>query len=277
MAKPFIKVCGGKRQLLPELRRLMPKQFGDYREPFCGGAALFFDIQSAGRFHHLSDANERLIRCYAGVANEIEDVIALLKQYPYEPEFFNRMRALDIDAARADAIVAAWYIYLNRTCFNGLYRVNRAGRFNVPFGRYTNPTICDEENLRACSTALRLATVERVDFRRVADYVGRNDFCYFDPPYWPASKTANFTAYTAGGFGPQDQTDLRDTAIDLIDQGAHVLLSNADVPAVRELYRDKRFIIVPVEARRNVNSVASKRGRVGELLIRSAYDVSDDG
>ena len=165
----------------------------------------------------------------------------------------------------SDWVAAARFIYLNRTCFNGLYRVNKKGMFNVPFGAYTNPTICDEENLRAVSEALRGTKIISANFEATLETAKRGDVVYCDPPYLPVSITANFTTYTVGGFGLVDQTRLRDVAKALDARGVHVLLSNSDTPLVRKLY--KGFRIEEVQAPRRVNSKAGKRGNVGELLI----------
>jgi len=159
-------------------------------------------------------------------------------------------------------------IYLNKTCFNGLYRVNKSGGFNVPFGSYKNPTICDEENLRACSAALAPAVIRASGFWVTVADVERGDFVYFDPPYVPVSKTSNFAAYTAAGFGPKDQERLRNLALSLKRRGVHVLISNSGTEAVRELYSDKDFLIEEVQARRSINSKGKGRGAVKEYLIR---------
>jgi DNA adenine methylase len=261
--RPFIKWVGGKRQLLPAIERLVPKTYRAYHEPFLGGAALFFHLLPQRAY--LTDLNERLIRTYRGVRDACEKVIRLLRSYPHEKEFFLRFRAIDIDAA-SDAEVAAWFIYLNRTAYNGLYRVNRRNVFNVPFGNYTNPTICDVETLRACSLALRGVALEKSDFARVLDRASEGDFVYFDPPYVPRSVTSSFTSYTSDGFGMDEQRKLRDIARTLKHRGVHVLVSNSSATAVRELYED--FEQMEVGASRMVNCKADGRGKVTELLIR---------
>jgi DNA adenine methylase len=269
--KPILKWCGGKRQLLPQIYKAM-KSFspeGHYYEPFVGGGALFFDLRAGGwrDAATLGDANERLVRTYIGVRDDVEEVISALSKGKYEKAFFLRERARHIDTAADDAEVAAWMIYLNRTCFNGLYRVNKKGQFNVPFGRYTNPTICDAEGLRAASKALKKTKIVDWDFEKTVKSAEKGDFVYFDPPYVPVSATADFTKYTAGGFGDDDQIRLRDCAIVLKLRGVHVVLSNADCPRVWQLYGASIFKVTRVEARRNVNSKGSARGAVGELLI----------
>ena len=263
-AKPFLKWVGGKRQLLPVIALLVPPKFGTYYEPFLGGGALFFALRPKRAW--LTDANERLVRAYRGVRDGHESVARALRLYPHSLDFFQGMRELKIDNME-DGDVAAWLIYLNKTCFNGLYRVNKANRFNVPFGRYTNPKICDAENLLACSAALSNAHLECGDFEAVVNGAKRGDFVYFDPPYVPISVTSDFTSYTKGGFDVADQIRLRDVARGLKKRGVHVLLSNSSAPIVRELY-GKGFEIIEVSATRRVNSKASARGAVTELLIR---------
>jgi DNA adenine methylase len=262
--RPFLKWAGGKRQLLAELLRHVPRSYGRYLEPFVGGGALFFALRP--RRAILADVNERLIRAYKGVRDNVDDVVGLLRSYPYEPGFFYRMRDVDIDA-RSDAEVAAWFVYLNKAGFNGLYRVNRRNKFNVPFGRYTNPTICDEVALRACSAALAGTELLTLDFEVVCARAKPGDFVYFDPPYVPLSTTSSFTSYTSHGFGPEQQTRLRDAARALKERQVNVLLSNSSAPLVRHLYADG-FESLEVSATRAVNSKASGRGALIELVIR---------
>lgn len=261
--RPFLKWAGGKRQLLRELIRHVPKGCSRYFEPFVGGGALFFQLQP--RKAVLADVNRRLIRTYKGVRDDVEDIIRLLKTYPHQKKFFYELRQVDVDK-RTNAEVAAWFIYLNRTGFNGLYRVNRKNRFNVPFGRYENPTICDEETLRACSRALAGTKLLVSDFEAVTAGAKRGDFVYFDPPYMPLSVTSSFTSYTSTGFGREEQTRLRDVALALKERGVSVLLSNSSTPFVRDLYRDG-FQLVEVSATRLVNSKVSGRGAIAELVI----------
>jgi DNA adenine methylase len=262
--RPFLKWAGGKRQLLPALLPRIPPRFRTYFEPFVGGGALYFALQPGRAV--LADTNARLIRTYRGLRDDVDRVVALLKTYPHDADFFYRTREEDIDT-RSDARVAAWFIYLNRIGYNGLYRVNRENRFNVPFGRYVNPTICDEENLRACARALQGVELRIADFDEALRGVRRGDFVYFDPPYVPASPTASFTAYTSAGFGPPDQVRLRDLARRLKRRGVHVLLSNSATDFVRELYADD-FDLEEVPATRAVNSRGSRRGAVPELVMR---------
>ena len=281
--KPFVKWVGGKRQLLPHLRQLIPYDClnagASYFEPFVGGGALFFDTfphLHAGHGHiFLSDTNTRLIATYRAIKNDPEAVIDLLRQYPYEREFFNGIRAQEIDG-QEDVKVAAWFIYLNHTCFNGLYRVNKNGQFNAPFGKYTNPTICDADNIRACSRALTGTTLLSLDFVEMCMNAKSGDFCYFDPPYVPLTVTSSFTSYTQDGFGLKDHERLRDTAVRLKEAGVHVVVSNSNSPIVRELYENRGFLLEEVQARRSVNSNAEKRGNISELLIhyRGHYETA---
>ena len=267
-AKPFIKFCGGKRQLLPELRRSLPAAFKHYYEPFIGGGALFFDLRASGWAgpSTLGDANERLVRTYLGVRNDVEEVIRLLKLRKYEKSAYLRARASNPELFGDDVEVADWFIYLNKTGFNGLYRVNSKGQFNVPFGRYDNPTICDAPGLRAAAHALRKTKFLIGDFEKTVKSAERGDLVYCDPPYAPVNATSDFTSYTKDGFDGKDQERLRDCALKLKARGAHVILSNADVPLVRKLY-GKGFNLRKVSARRAINSKATSRGAVGEVII----------
>jgi len=269
VARPFLKWVGGKRGLIPTLKANAPGEFHRYHEPFVGGGALFFHLahqKTLPRGAVLSDNNERLIRAYQGVRDAVEDVIGHLKGYPHEKDFYLRMRQTPIDKS-SHAEVAAWLIYVNRTGYNGLYRVNQRNQFNVPFGSYENPTICDAENLRACARALAGVELRCEPFDLVAERADRGDFVYFDPPYVPLSATSSFTSYTAGGFGVSHQKKLADVARSLKRRGVHVLISNSSAPLVRELY-DDGFATVEVKAARSVNSKADGRGKVVELLMR---------
>ncbi len=266
-ARPFLKWPGGKRALVPELAARTPATFGRYFEPFVGGGALFFELARRGPLRAaLSDVNARLIRTYQAVRDRVEDVIRVLRACPHDRAFFKHLRARDIDAAD-DVHLAAWFIYVNRTGYNGLYRVNQKGRINVPFGAYTRPTVCDAANLRACSFALAGAELRCEPFELATARARRGDFVYFDPPYIPLSPTASFTAYTAEGFGPEQHARLAAHARTLKSRGVRVLLSNSSAPLVRQLYRDG-FELAPVEARRNINSRGRARGTVTELVIQ---------
>lgn len=276
-ALPFIKWAGGKRRLVPELLRRSPERFGAYHEPFVGGGALFFGLAAqreargldpAEPWAHLSDTNARLIRTYRAVRDDVEGLIARLRDYAeaHDRDHYYEVRALDVDAMEDDSDVGAWFIYLNKTGFNGLYRVNRKGGFNVPMGRYKNPRVCDDDNLRAASRVLQGATLHQESFDRVLDRAQPGDLVYFDPPYVPASATSSFVSYTKHGFDIADQERLRDVARDLKAADVAVLLSNSDTPPVRSLYR-RGFVARQVMMTRAINSKASRRGAVPELII----------
>jgi DNA adenine methylase len=271
-AHPFLKMVGGKTVLLPEILTRLPAKISTYYEPFVGGGAVFFALAAEGRFKRavIGDANRELMHTYFSLSCSSTAIIRSLKRHTKEHSeaHFYEVRAID---KCSPVERAARMIYLNRTCFNGLYRVNKAGRFNVPFGRYTNPKICDEENLLAVAETLYRVPFEdyrvdyALDFEKTVLPAKRGDVVYMDPPYAPLSPTANFTTYTSGGFTLEDQTRLRDVAKNLVERGVHVLLSNSDTPLVRKLYRG--FKIEEVQAPRRVNSKGGKRGNVGELLI----------
>lgn len=263
-AVPYLKWAGGKRSMLRHLLPLIPASYGTYHEPFVGGGALFFALQPKKAV--LSDVNRRLVRSYVAVRDDVGTVIELLKTYPYEKEFFLRMRGAQIDE-QSDADVAAWLTYLNRTCFNGLYRVNRDNVFNVPFGRYVNPTICDEQNLRACSAALQGVALAHASFERILERAVADDFVYFDPPYLPISATSSFTGYSPDGFGLRDHERLRDAARELKARSVHVMISNSAAPAIRDLYAEG-FEVSEVLASRAINANGEGRGKIPELIIR---------
>jgi DNA adenine methylase len=266
--RPFLKWVGGKTQLLEQLAPFIPPTFRRYYEPFVGGAALFFDLRSRRPEMpaFLRDVNEELVSCYAAVRDDVEGVIRALRDHRYESDHYYAVRAqrpADLDLARR----AARTIFLNKTGYNGLYRVNRSGQFNVPFGRFTKPLFCDVENLRACSRALRGVSVEHGGFEGVLKHARKGDFVYFDPPYVPLSPTSDFTAYIPGGFGHPEQRKLAKVFAKLARRGVHVLLSNSDTPLVRELYG--AFRIETVFASRSVNSNAARRGKLAEVVVRS--------
>jgi DNA adenine methylase len=272
LPKPFLKWAGGKTQILPELLSRLPRCFAGYHEPFVGGGALFFALARIGRLAAgvtLSDVNPALIDAYAGVRDHVGEVIAILGARRNDADEFYRVRAQD-PAALPAAERAARIVYLNRTCFNGLYRENRSGRFNVPFGRYKAPRICDEAVLRAASAALRGVDLAPRPFEAVLERARPGDLAYFDPPYDPVSATASFTAYARGGFGAVDQERLRDVARELAGRGVHVLLSNSATPLIRGLYGDADvFRVAAVSAVRAINSRGDRRGPVREVIVRA--------
>ena len=275
MAKPFLKWAGGKTALLPQLLEAAPEQIGTYYEPFLGGGALFFALQEEGRFQRavLSDSNKELINAYIQVRDNVQGLIRALNvhQRKYraaddQAEYYYTIRAKKLTCSLGGA---ANLIFLNKTCYNGLYRVNSKGGFNVPHGRHKNPTICNEDNLLAASEALQGVELFVADFSTAPRTAGLGDFVYFDPPYVPVSETSYFTAYTANEFGAEEQSRLAATAETLAERGSSVVLSNSGHPAVAAMYRHECFDLAHVEARRNINANAARRGVVREFLIRS--------
>jgi DNA adenine methylase len=271
VASPIVKWVGGKTKLLPELLARIPEHYHRYYEPFAGGAALFFRL--APRRAVLADSNPDLIGLYTAVANDVNAVIRRLEAHrdQHDEAHYYEMRARwnDRDAQWSTPERAAAFIYLNKTCFNGLWRVNRAGAFNVPIGRYTDPPICVPDALRAASAVLARAELRRCDYRAAVRDARAGDFLYFDPPYDPVTTTANFTSYTADAFGPDEQRALAATARELVARGCQVMLSNSDTPFIRSLY--KGFRVDRVKCPRAINSNAAKRGDVDELIITGGY------
>ena len=260
--RPFLKWVGGKTQILHTLLDTIPRFGGTYHEPFLGGGALFFQLRPDKAV--ISDLNEELINCYEMVRDDPEGLINLLSEYIYDKKFYYDMRQknpLEMSGLHR----AARMIYLNKTGFNGLYRVNSKGIFNVPFGRYRNPLICDEANLRGCAVALKTARIECRSFESVLDVAQKGDLVYFDPPYIPLSKSAYFTAYEKGGFGMANQELLSRVFSELDQKGVFVILSNSDVPWIDDAYQP--FNIRRIKALRMVNSDSSRRGKVGEVLV----------
>jgi len=296
-ARPLLKWAGGKRQLLPVLRRFYPARFNRYWEPFLGSAAVFFDLHARGLVHTggatLADNNPDLIACYRVVRDHPKQVIAELHRLAHDHEQlgathyydvrnnrFNAQRAALRASANGGELVyspalAAMFIYLNRTGYNGLFRLNASGEFNVPAGRYAKPRICDEANLRRVSDALARTSVslEEQRFEAVVDMARAGDFLYFDPPYAPLSKTARFTSYTAEGFDLDDQKTLRDVLITLATRSCHVVMSNSTAPEIEELYEGNDEVKAAglrchrVPARRAINSNGTRRGVVEEYII----------
>jgi DNA adenine methylase len=270
--KPFVKWVGGKRQLLSQFRRLNlypPEKFnvatGSYFEPFVGGGAVFFDLLPEKGF--LSDMNKELVTTYNVIKNDVEKLIVSLKKHKTDKEYFLEIRAQDPNSL-TDLDVASRFIYLNRTCFNGLYRVNSKGGFNVPFGKYQNPLICDEDNLKKVSKALKGIDIKHQDYKEVLKKAKKGDFIYFDPPYYPVSKTASFTSYTKEAFLDKEQLELRDTFLELGKRGCFVMLSNSDTPFINKIYSGHKGVrINKVEAGRAINSKGSGRGKITEVLI----------
>jgi DNA adenine methylase len=270
--KPFVKWVGGKRQLLTQFRLMNlypPEKFdtknGRYFEPFVGGGAVFFDLLPETAY--LSDLNNELVITYNVIKNDVENLIKLLKKHKLDKEYFLKIRSQNPEKL-SDINTASRFIYLNRTCFNGMYRVNSKGGFNVPFGKYENPLICDENNLRKASKSLKNVEIKKQDYKEVLKKAKKGDFVYFDPPYYPVSKTASFTSYTKESFLDKEQIELRDTFVELHKRGCFVMLSNSDTPFINKIYSEPKGLrITKVQAGRAINSDASKRGKITEVLV----------
>ena len=265
-AKPFIKWVGGKTQLLPELTSRIPDDFSKYFESFIGGGALFFHLQPEQST--LIDINEELTNAYTIIKYKTDELIADLRKHIYEKDYYYQIRNVDRTEEYkhwSDVRRASRLIYLNKTCFNGLYRVNSRGEFNTPIGRYKNPKIVDEINLRACSQALRKAEIVNGSFLEVEERVSSNDFVYFDPPYAPLNATSNFTGYSQKGFDSQMQLDLRDLCDRLNNKGVRFMVSNSNAPLILDLYQN--YKIEFVYASRAINSKGNKRGKIPEVLV----------
>ncbi len=274
LPRPFLKWAGGKRQLLSELmpRINAAEPFERYHEPFVGGGALFFELTRLNKLEereaHLSDQNEHLADAYCGLREDVEGLIELLFEHKrqHSKEYYLAVRQTIPEALTARA---ARIIYLNKTCFNGLFRENSKGLFNVPMGRYQNPRICDEPNLRACAEALRHATIQTRSFETILDHAKAGDLVYFDPPYHPLSKTASFTKYAKDDFGEDDQRRLAEVFHELTKRKVKVLLSNSMTDFICGLYDKPGVTIEEVLAKRCVNSRADRRGKISEALIRN--------
>lgn len=270
-AWPIVKWVGGKTKLLPEILTRLPRTFDRYIEPFAGGAAVFFHLGAERAV--LSDRNADLIEMYRAVARDTDGVVRrlALHQEAHDSEHYYQTRARwnDRSVSWSSLDRAATFIYLNRTCFNGLWRVNRGGGFNVPMGRYKNPSICDVETLERAAGLLRKTTLLCGDYQAAVADAGPGDLVYFDPPYDPVTPTANFTAYTGDGFGPTEQAALADTVRTLADRGCAVVLSNSDTPRIRALYKGLR--VDRVKCPRAINSDPSRRGDVDEVLVLAGF------
>ena len=264
--KPFLKWVGGKRQLLKQIDPFLPKSFNKFIEPFVGGGALFFYLLPETAI--LIDNNPVLINCYQMIKYEIDPLVESLQGHKNEAEYYYSIRGVDRSSDFSkwtNVQKAARIMYMNKCCFNGLYRVNSKGYFNVPFGKYKNPKFLDEENLRAIHDVLQSVTIQNGSFSQCLDYAEKNDFIYFDPPYYPITKTANFTSYTKDNFSEKDQIQLAKVFKKLDKRGCKLMLSNSYCDFILDLYSD--FNIKKVYAKRAINSDASKRGAVKEVLV----------
>lgn len=267
---PIVKWVGGKRQLMFELLKNMPKSYNRYFEPFIGGGALFFELQPEQAY--ISDMNEELINLYSVVQDNVYELIKDLSKHEVSKEYFLEIRNIDRTeqyTELSDVERASRFIYLNRTCFNGMYRVNSQGQFNVPFGHYKNPRIIDENNLLNCSELLKKTEIKCADFSEILTKVKKGDLVYFDPPYVPLNETSSFTSYTKDGFDINMQFKLRDVCDELDNNGVKFMLSNSDTKLVNELYVN--YEIKKVFASRQINANADGRGKITEVLVRN-YD-----
>jgi len=272
---PFVKWAGGKSQLIPQIIRLMPSRFARYFEPFLGGGAVFFHTASYNRNAFLSDINLDLINAYKIIRNNVEELITALKyhqdEYTKSPKsYYYRLRDKTKGLNKIEN--AARFITLNKTCYNGLYRVNKKGLFNVPIGRYKNPLICDPVNLRKMSIVLSQSAsyLGVIDYKKIlVEKADKDDFVYLDPPFHPISNTANFTSYTNSGFSFEDQKELATIFKELTRRGCKLLLSNSNTEEIRRLYSDFSHLTELALVNRSINAVGSKRVGHVELLIRN--------
>ncbi|MBD2482435.1 DNA adenine methylase [Planktothrix sp. FACHB-1365] len=274
LVKPFLKWAGGKRQLLPEILKYLPKNIGKatYFEPFLGGGALLFELQPKTAI--VNDSNWELINCYKVIKDNVEELIEILKDHKAKnsKEYYDDLRGIDRSkkySKFSEAEKAARIIYLNKTCYNGLFRVNSKGQFNVPFGRYKNPNILDEAVLRGVNDYFNQnkVTFSNLDFAEAVKDAKKGDFVYFDPPYDPVSNTASFTGYDINGFNQNEQRRLKQVVDELTEKRCNVMLSNSATDFILDLYKDYKETIFIVSATRSINSNALKRGKIDEVLI----------
>ena len=276
-AQPFLKWAGGKRQLLKVIKDFIPARYTQYYEPFVGAGAVLFFLQPKKGV--INDTNIELVNCYQVIKNNPEELLLLCQHHQEQnsQEYYYQLRGQDRKddfRSRSPVERAARIIYLNKTCFNGLFRVNSNGQFNVPYGKYSNPVIAEPAVIRAVSTYLNQANVRILsgDFEKAVGRARKGAFIYFDPPYHPISDTSSFTGYSINGFGAEEQERLKGVCDKLSDRGCQVLISNSATPFIKKIYNDFRYEIVEVKASRAINSVSSKRGKINELLIYNKYD-----
>jgi len=273
--KPFVKWAGGKRQLIPILNKNLPETFGTYYEPFLGGGALLFHMltERNGQKCIISDLNSDLVLSYTTVRNRIDELIASLQNHEknYKKDSKSYYYSIRESNPQGEIEKTSRLVFLNRTCFNGLYRVNSKGKFNVPLGKYTNPNIVNEENLRSVSNILQSnkISIQCRDFEKVLRDAKKGDLVYFDPPYHPISETANFTSYTNKDFSYDDLSRLAKICINLDAKGCNVLLSNSDSKQVIDMFSEKPWKITKIQANRSINSNSKKRTGHFELLIKN--------
>ena len=276
LATPVLKWVGGKRQLLPEIKKRIPR-ITSYYEPFLGGGAVLFALQPKKAV--VNDLNTELINVYKVISNNPEELIEELKKYNNDEETFYKIRNIDRNKKEfenlSDIQRAARVIYLNKTCFNGLYRVNSLGEFNSPYGRYKNPNIVNDKTIMALNKYFNTADIEfrNMDFEESIKDIPKGAFVYLDPPYDPVSKTSNFTGYNESGFSDKEQIRIKKMCDELNKKGVKFLLSNSSTDFIKDLYKD--YTIEIVNAKRTINSKAEKRGEVEEVLIRN-YVIKGD-
>lgn len=279
LAQPFLKWAGGKRQLLPVIKEFIPRQYTQYYEPFVGAGAVLFSLQPQKCL--INDTNSELINCYRVIKEQPEELLALCQQHQDQncQEYYYQLRKQDREENfkyLSNIERAARIIYLNKTCFNGLFRVNSSGQFNVPYGNYANPLIADRNTIKAVSIYLNQAKVQIIegDFEQAVHKAQKGAFIYFDPPYHPLSATSSFTGYSMNGFGEEEQKRLKKVCDRLTTQGCQILISNSAANFIRSLYDDPKYEIVEVKATRAINAIGSKRGKINEFLIYNKYSLS---
>lgn len=280
-AKPFLKWAGGKRQLLSIIQQYLPAKYTEYYEPFVGAGAMLFSLQP--QKSTINDSNGELVNCYQVIRDQPEELLKLCQQHRENntKEYYYQLREQDRQDdfnQRTPVERAARIIYLNKTCFNGLFRVNNSGQFNVPYGKYKNPVIADPTVIRAISAYLNQAQVDifNGDFEQAVSKAQKGSFIYFDPPYYPLSNTSSFTGYSMNSFAEKEQKRLKEVCDELTKRNCQVLASNSAAPFIKFLYDDPNYEVVEVKATRAINAVASKRGRINELLIYNKYMLKND-
>lgn len=271
--RPFLKWVGGKGKLIPELSKYYPESFNKYFEPFVGGGAMFFSANAPKA--HINDMNSVLICAYKHIRDDVEKLINeldTLQEFYWDlpdieskKELYLEKRSVFNELKNDEFEKTVLLIFLNKTCFNGMYRENSKGGFNVPFGKHQKPTISDSINLRNVSKSLKNVEITSGSYEEAIKKAKKGDFIYFDPPYQPLNPTSSFTSYQAGGFDVEDQKKLRDAFKNLSDKGCYVMLSNSNSPIILELYKD--FEIHEIMAARSINSVGSGRGKIVEVLV----------
>lgn len=268
MSKPFIKWLGGKRQLMEEIVSNFPETYNHYFEPFIGGGAVFFNVNN--KQCYINDKNSELINVYCVIKKHPDELIDSLEKHEISKEYYYFLRALDRTEEfkfLSPVKKASRFIYLNKLGYNGLYRVNSKGQYNVPYGKYKNPKIFDKDNIFLCSEKLNQTEIMNGDFEIIKPFIEENDFVYLDPPYFPLNKTSNFTSYTADGFGVDTNYRLKEFCDYLTTKKVKFLMSNSSSDFIIKLYEG--YEIQLVKAKRNINSKADGRGRIDEVLIKN--------